>query len=159
MHTQQFLISVWWYASAGSGSLTNYSFKAVAIRLHWSFLENCWDSDKLPIGVQFSALIVPYILYTVKKILDNFQKCSSYKGINRGKLKICKMAIFKLTFSMKIIDFPTYFYWILLRCWLFWHKNINIRKKLFWIFLTVHFSVFVSFCHKFCSISAQEHNT
>jgi hypothetical protein len=63
--------------------------------------------------------------------LENIQKCFSHKGINIGKLKMCKKKQFlTLLFSVKIIDFPTYFIELYSDVGIFLPKNIKIPEKL-----------------------------
>ncbi len=59
----------------------------------------------------FAADRTAHTVHCQKKISQNFQKCSSYKGINIGKLKMWKKSIFELVYFYEDNRFS---HWILL---------------------------------------------
>jgi hypothetical protein len=86
------------------------------------------------------------------QIYFNFKTCSTYKGFNIVKLKMCKKATFEHIFSYEYNKF-SHLFLVILVCF---DIKINNWKKLFLIFLIVHFSQFLgSFCYKICNISVQ----
>jgi hypothetical protein len=46
----------------------------------------------------FAADRTAHTVHCQKILFENFQKCSSFKGINTGRLKMCKKTIFELMF-------------------------------------------------------------
>ncbi len=80
----------------------------------------------------------------VKQILEKFQKFLFYKAINIGKFEMCQQAICELIISLRIINFPTYFYLMTVRLVYF------DQKKLIGEFFNYFFANFLLMFYYFC---------